>query len=79
MTKWINYAQNLSKIAKNSNLLEKKVAAKEIFGSNLFLESRAARGEPVFPYKAARSAAESVGKIPESLILEPGVGIEPTV
>lgn len=79
MTKWINYAQNLSKIAKNSNLLEKKVAAKEIFGSNLCLASRAARGEPVFPYKAARSAAESVGKIPESLILEPGVGIEPTV
>jgi len=26
--------------------------------------------EPVFLYKAARSAAESVGKIPESLILE---------
>jgi len=70
MIKWINYAQNLSKIAKNSNLLEKKVAAKEIFGSNLCLASRAARGEPVFPYKAARSAAESVGKIPESLILE---------
>ena len=33
--------------------------------------------EPVFPYKAARSAAESVGKIPESLILEPRMGLEP--
>ena len=79
MVKWINYAQNLVKIAKDSDLLEKKVAAKEIFGSNLFLASRAARGEPVFPYKAARSAAESVGKIPESLILERAMGIEPTL
>ena len=33
--------------------------------------------EPVFPYKAARSAAESVGKIPESLILERDTGVEP--
>ncbi len=77
MRKWINYAQNLSKIAKDSNLLEKKVAAKEIFGSNLFLASRAARGEPIFPYKAARSAAKSVGKIPESLVLERVTGVEP--
>jgi len=36
MEKWINYAQNMEKIARDSNLLEKKVAAKEIFGSNLF-------------------------------------------
>ncbi len=70
MAKWINYAQNLSKIAKDSNLLEKKVAAKEIFGSNLFLASRAVRGEPVFPYMAAQSAAATVGQKDESLILE---------
>jgi len=38
--------------------------------SNLRLASRAARGEPVFPYKAARSAAETLGKKDESLILE---------
>jgi len=70
MERWINYAQNLLKIAKDSNLLEKKVAAKEIFGSNLFLASRALRGEPIFPHKAARSAAETAGKKDESLILE---------
>ena len=37
--------------------------------SNLRLASRAVRGEPVFPFSAALRAAESVGKIPESLIL----------
>jgi len=34
------------------------------------LASRAARGEPVFPYMAAQSAAETAGKKDESLILE---------
>jgi hypothetical protein len=37
--------------------------------SNLRLASRAVRGEPVFPFSAALRAAESIGKIPESLIL----------
>ncbi len=37
--------------------------------SNLRLASRAVRGEPVFPFSAALRAAESVGKIPESLIV----------
>ena len=49
MKEWIKVASNLVKIARDSNLLEKKVAAKEIFGSNLRLASRAVRGEPVFP------------------------------
>jgi len=69
MKEWIKVASNLVKIARDSNLLQKKVAAKEIFGSNLRLASRAVRGEPVFPFSAALRAAESVGKIPESLIL----------
>ena len=38
--------------------------------TNLCLASRALRGEPVFPYKAAQSAAETLGKKNESLILE---------
>jgi len=66
---WIKVASNLVKIARDSNLQEKKVAAKEVFGSNLRLASRAVRGEPVFPYLSALRAAKSVGKIPESLIL----------
>jgi len=75
MVKWLNYAQNLSKIAKNSSLLDKKAAAKEIFGSNLCLASRAVRGEPVFPYMAAQSAAETAGQKDESLIFERVKGI----
>jgi len=37
--------------------------------SNLRLASRAARGEPVFPYISALRAANLVGQIPESQIL----------
>jgi len=66
---WIKVASNLVKIARDNDLLQKKVIAKEIFGSNLRLASRGVRGEPVFPYIFAQSANEMVGKIPESLIL----------
>ncbi|MCI0542497.1 hypothetical protein L0Y69_01930 [bacterium] len=34
-------------------------------------------GEPVFPFSAALRAAESIGKIPESLILVRRAGFEP--
>ena len=78
MKEWIKVATTLVKIARDSNLLEKKVAAKEIFGSNLRLASRAVRGEPVFPYLSALRAAESIGKIPESLILVRDEGLEPS-
>ena len=77
MKELIKVASNLVKIARDSNLLEKKVAAKEIFGSNLRLASRAVRGEPVFPYLSALRAAESVGQKSESLILVRGAGLEP--
>ena len=74
---WIKVASNLVKIARDSNLLQKKVAAKEIFGSNLRLASRAVRGAPVFPFSAALRAAESIGQIPESLIVVSERGVEP--
>ncbi|MDD3729284.1 MAG: recombinase family protein [Candidatus Pacebacteria bacterium] len=77
MKEWIKVASTLVKIARDNNLLEKKVAAKEIFGSNLRLASRAVRGEPVFPYSAARSAANLVGQKSESLILVGEMGVEP--
>ncbi len=41
--KWINEAQNVDKISRDSNLFDKKVIAKEIFGSNLILTNREAR------------------------------------
>ena len=78
MAKWINYAQNLAKIARDSNLLEKKVAAKEIFGSNLCLASRAAHGEPQNQWAAISAAHEMAGQETESQIVERVKGIEPS-
>src|SRR3989344_1449874 len=79
---WIKVASTLVKIARDSNLLEKKVAAKEIFGSNLRLARRAPpRGagapSPFSPPPPARGGAESVGQKSESLILVGGIGLEP--
>ena len=86
MRNWINYAQNIEKIARDSNLLEKKVAAKEIFGSNLLLSAKQTRlaesktlanpGENA--WAALRAAREMIGQRPSNLICEPMVGIEPT-
>ena len=77
MKEWIKVATTLVKIARDNDLLQKKVIAKEIFGSNLRLASRAVRGEPVFPHLSALRAAESVGQKSESLILVHGAGFEP--
>ena len=75
---WINYAQNIEKIVRDSNLLEKKVAAKEIFGSNLRLASRALAGEPQNQWAALCAAHEMASKKSERLVLVGNVGIEPT-
>ncbi|MBI3588963.1 MAG: hypothetical protein HY093_00915 [Candidatus Liptonbacteria bacterium] len=40
---WLKVATTLVKIARDSNLQEKKVAAKEIFGSNLHLGEKTVR------------------------------------
>ncbi len=77
LTNWIKTASNLVKIARDDDLFAKKVIAKEIFGSNLRLASRAVRGEPIFPFAAAQRAAALVGQIPESKILVPPAGVEP--
>ena len=74
---WIKVASNLVKIASDDDLFEKKVIAKEIFGSNLRLDAREARGNPLPAYFAAQRAAESVGKKSESLILVGATGLEP--
>ncbi len=76
---WIKVASNLVKIASDDDLSHKKVVAKEIFGSNLRLDAREARGNPLPAYFAAQRATESVGKKSESLILVPSAGIEPAV
>ncbi len=69
MEKWIKEAENLPKIARDNNLFAKKVAAKEIFGSNLILSAREARALPQKHWATHSAAIENSAKISESLIL----------
>ena len=82
MEKWIKDAGNMEKIALDSNLLNKKVAAKEIFGSNLLLQNKTVRASaPNFENSLANSgetawatlrvAHSFVNSKPESFIREP--------
>ena len=68
---WVKVASTLVGIARDGTLLEKKGAAKEIFGSNLRLRAREIHGEPIPPYLSALRASESVGLIPNDQILVP--------
>ena len=76
--KWIKEAENLPQIARESNLFQKNVAAKEIFGSNLILSAREARAKPQKHWAALSAAPQNRFQKSESLLLVPGVGIEPT-
>src|SRR3990167_2803598 len=85
MRNWLNYAQTLTKIASDGNLFEKKVAAKEVFGSNLFLATREARlaapggseNKPQNQWTALRAAHEMASEKPRSMVLVDGTGFEP--
>ena len=77
MREWINYARTIGKTANESSLLNKKAAAKEIFGLNLVLANREARqsapsgtNSPSQKHWAAISAARDfVGKKEKSFIV----------
>ena len=61
MEKWINDAQNMEKIALDSDLFKKKVVAKEIFGSNLLLGEKQVRASaPNSDSFLANSPADSL-------------------
>ncbi|WKZ26465.1 MAG: recombinase family protein [Candidatus Paceibacterota bacterium] len=75
---WITDASTLDKIAQAEDLLLKKSSLQKIFGLNLSIHAREARGNPIPPYAALRAAKTSAPKKQLSLILEPTVGIEPT-
>ncbi len=81
MEKWIKDAGNMEKIALDSNLFAKKVAAKEIFGSNLLLgEKTVSVAEGDAPnsfgkmegnqWDALRASHFMASSKPKSLILE---------
>ncbi len=75
---WINSALQAAKIARDNDLFAKKIIAEEIFGSNLILAAREARGRAQNQWAALCAAHKMVGKKPLSHILVPGVGLEPT-
>jgi hypothetical protein len=74
---WIKDASTLEKTAEAEDLLLKKSSLQKIFGLNLSLHAREARGNPLPPYAALRVAKNSLPKNQLSLILEPLAGIEP--
>ena len=84
LEQWINEAQNLAQIADESNLFAKKVAAKEIFGSNLHLRARAVvvqspnggASEPLSAWAALRAAHQNQSVSPERLLIVLPPGIE---
>ena len=77
--KWIKEASSLPQIARENNLFAKKVAAKEIFGSNLILSAREARAIPQKQWRFLQIAKEKTATISESLILVPPTGVEPVI
>ena len=77
MREWITTASNIDEIAKGIDLPSKKSSLQNIFGSNLQLHAREARGNYANQWFSLFCAKESLGKIDPSLILEPKAGIEP--
>ncbi len=86
MKEWIKEAGNLPKIAREDNLLDKKVMAKKIFGSNLRLtggqvvwgEIKNSGHSPKTQWAALSAAHEKIGKISDCRILVAGEGIGPS-
>ena len=67
---WILTARNAGEIADKGSLQEKRVLAQKVFGSNLVLDSKIARGSCVKPWSALVELNQTGG-------LEPMSGIEP--
>ena len=58
MRKWINDASMLDEIAKSKDLPSKKLSLQKIFGSNLTLHAREARGVPANHWVSLAAAQE---------------------
>lgn len=74
---WIKDASRLDEIAKSKDLPSKKSSIQKIFGLNLSIHAREARGLPISPYAALCAAKFSDCETDLSLILEPPLGFEP--
>ena len=89
MLNWLKVAQNLNRIARDTDLFAKKICAKKIFGSNLLLGEKTVRtaegGSPNSfgkmggnQWDALRASHLLALKKPFSSFVVPSVGIEPT-
>ena len=58
-TKWINTAKNAGKIAVSGSLTERKALAQEVFGSNLVLDRKKARGSCLKPWSLLVESSSS--------------------
>ena len=74
---WILDASRLGEIAKSEDPHSKKSSLQKIFGLNLSLHAREARGIPALPWRELHSAKMHSGKTGLISILEPMIGIEP--
>ena len=68
--KWILTAKDAGEIAVSGSLQEKRVLAQQVFGSNLVLDCKKARGACVKPWSALVELNQTGGMVPAS-------GIEP--
>ena len=78
LREWIQEAQTLDEIAQSEDLPLKKSSLQKIFGSNLTLHAREARGLPENPWFFLPPAAEKTTETDLVSCLVPSVGIEPT-
>ena len=74
---WILDASRLDEIAKSEDIPSKKSPLQKVFGLNLSIHAREARGNAHSPYAALLAAKFSDGETDLVLILEPEGGIEP--
>ncbi len=60
---WIKTAEKLGETVKNGSLTEKKTIAAKVFGSNLFLEDKKARGMALKPWSLLVESASTGGMV----------------
>ena len=78
MRKWINEASTLDEIAKSKDLPSKKSSLQKIFGSNLTLHAREARGMPQNQWFSLLAAKENHPESNLVFTLVSGVRLELT-
>ena len=65
---WVKTAEKLGETVKNGSLTEKKTIAAKVFGSNLFLEDKKARGMALKPWSLLVESASTGGMVPRTRI-----------